>query len=115
MSANVDTQKVMRELKRLAERVPDEVEKEVGVACEHVVSEMKQEGVVPRDTGRLRDSHGWERLRKGVWRLSCNTSYAAAVHETHTTKGGWFRRTFTEQMPRALERALKVVKQRTGM
>lgn len=80
----------MGELKRLSAQAPNLTDNLLGRWAENLVSDMKQEENVPRDTGRLRDSHAWQRLKQGVFRIFCNTTYAAAVHETHKTKPRWF-------------------------
>lgn len=102
MSAKVDARKVMAELRRLRERAPNLADRMVGRWAENLVSEMKMEEVVPRDTGRLRDSHGWERLKAGVFRLFCNTTYAAAVHETHKQKPRWFAKVLADKALKTL-------------
>jgi len=110
----IDVTKVTRELKRLHDRAPELTDQMLGQWAEDLVSEMKQEGVVPRDTGRLRDSHGWDRVKAGLWRLFANTTYAAAVHERHATKGGWFRRVLAEMGPKTLEKTVERIKKEIG-
>lgn len=82
----IDSRKVVAELKRLRAKAPDITDRLTGQWAENLISEMKQEIVVPRDTGRLRDSQAWDRVKNGVFRLFANTNYAAAVH----AKRPWF-------------------------
>lgn len=112
---SIDTSKVVRELRRLRERFPRETDLAMGRWAENLVSEMKDESVVPRDTGRLRDSHGWKRIKEGAWELFANTNYAAAVHERHKTKPRWFARTMAERGRPTLAKALEELKKRLGM
>ncbi len=112
---SIDTSKVVRELRRLRERFPGETDRAVGLWAENLVSEMKDESVVPRDTGRLRDAHGWKRVKDAVWELFANTSYAAAVHERHKTKARWFARTMAERGRPTLAKALEELKKRLGL
>ncbi|MFM9958428.1 MAG: HK97 gp10 family phage protein [Phycisphaerales bacterium] len=103
---SIDARKVLRELGELHRAAPRLGDEMLGQWAENLTSEMKQEGVVPRDTGRLRDSHGWEKVRALVYRVFANTTYAAAVHERHPTQSGWFQKTLAA---RALETLKKVV------
>lgn len=112
--SGVDSTKVMAELRRLERQAPAVVEHGLGVWAENLVSEMQQEGVCPRDTGRLRDSHSWARIKPGVYRLSANTAYAAAVHETHPTRAKWFQRTIAAMALKTLERAVEWMKRKLG-
>lgn len=112
--SGIDSSKVVRELKRLHDRAPELTDRLVGQWAENLVGEMKTEGVVPRDTGRLRDSHGWDRVKAGLWRLFANTTYAAAVHERHKTKGGWFRRVIAERALKTLEKTVERIRKELG-
>lgn len=112
--SGVDSLKVMAELRRLERQSPAVVEHGLGVWAENLVSEMKQEGVCPRDTGRLRDSHGWSKVRAMVYRLFANTTYAAAVHERHPRQARWFQRTLNEAALRTLEKAVAAMRRKIG-
>lgn len=112
--ASVDMKAVQGNLRRLAKEAPELTDRLVGQWAEAVISEMKDETVVPRDEGGLRDSHGWNRVKAGTWRLFANRVYAAKQHRDHKTKAGWFQRTLVEQGFPMLEKTVQRIRKQLG-
>lgn len=81
-------------------------ERALELGAEALVSEAQVEA--PVKTGLLKEMHFADRVRKLLWIIGVNTSYAMAVHEVHPTRKRWFVNAVKEHFTRVFDGALKL-------
>jgi hypothetical protein len=72
-----------------------------------IKSEAMMEGVTPYKYGTLSGSHFADPAVDGVGELGASADYAAANHENHPTKAGWFLDTINLHARRIYGRLLR--------
>ncbi len=104
LDIGIDTEGLSAVLGSLRAAAPGIRRRALRRAAEAIVGEAQFSA--PVKTGTLKDAHVVDASDPDNVRIGANTTYAAAVHERHPTKGRWFLNAVVTKGPGILRKAL---------